>query len=65
MDKNEKDVVKLLETTSPTDGAGVTTTLAKTAGVDNDDRKPRSFEEMAKEAANLRRFFKQYDDIWA
>ncbi|ORX86053.1 HIT-like protein [Anaeromyces robustus] len=32
--------------------------------VDNDERKPRTEQEMADEAALLRPLFKQYEDIW-
>ncbi|ORX42409.1 HIT-like protein [Piromyces finnis] len=32
--------------------------------VDNDERKPRSEQEMAEEAAQLRPLFTQYEDIW-
>jgi len=32
--------------------------------VDNEERKPRTEQEMAEEAAKLRPLFKQYENIW-
>ncbi|KAJ3047377.1 hypothetical protein HK097_011585 [Rhizophlyctis rosea] len=33
--------------------------------VDNEERKPRSQDEMAAESASLRKFFTQFEDIWS
>ncbi|KAI8821676.1 HIT-like domain-containing protein [Fimicolochytrium jonesii] len=34
-------------------------------GVDNDERKPRSLEEMTVEATGLRPHFEQFEDVWS
>ncbi|TPX32648.1 hypothetical protein SmJEL517_g04288 [Synchytrium microbalum] len=52
MDKSEKDAAKELAKES------------KPQGVDFEDRKSRTQEEMAQESAKLRPFFTQYEDIW-
>lgn len=51
LDAKEKEMAKQLEET-------------KKKGVDNDDRKPRTEQEMGEEAAALRPLFDQFENIW-
>ncbi|KAI8913078.1 HIT-like domain-containing protein [Powellomyces hirtus] len=51
IDQKEKELAKELK--------------RKTAAVDNEERKPRTPEDMASEAAALRKLFAQAEDIWS
>ncbi|KAI9104730.1 HIT-like domain-containing protein [Phlyctochytrium arcticum] len=50
IDQKSKEMVKELQ--------------EKPKGVDNEERKPRTQEDMAAESAKLRTFFTQFEDIW-
>ncbi|TPX47015.1 hypothetical protein SeLEV6574_g02876 [Synchytrium endobioticum] len=65
MDKNEKDIAQILQKSTAAGAAAGGSSSDKKSGVDNEERKPRSADEMAAEAAKLREYFEQHEDIWS